>query len=327
MSTTSKSPRRVLLFAHAVGRMTFRDYAHKHNPQKFTQPQLFAGLVLKEILKLDYRKLAALLNDCSDLAAAIDLAEVPHFTTFQKAADRLLLVADVRKLLEATLALARMQRRLKSRCKLAALGGTGFEAHHVSHYFVRRCAKGGKTHQETTYRRFTKAGVVCDCQSHLILSITPGRGPAPDVPHFRAALDDALSHQPIATLVADAGYDAEHVHEYAREECGVNTFIPPLIGRPTKQKSSGFWRRRMNRYLKQSRYGQRWQVETVNSMLKRLMGSALRARTYHSQYRELRLRALTLNVLILRRRQLFDRARMSPLLSRLVTGDRCDHET
>jgi len=112
--------------------------------------------------------------------------------------------------------------------------------------------------------------------------------------------------------LADAGYDGEHVHEYAREERGVNTFIPAKIGRPTQKKLSGCRRRRMASRLHLSRYGRRWQVETVNSMLKRLMGFALRARSYHSQGRELRLRALTLNVLILRRGELFDRACLTP---------------
>ncbi len=47
--------------------------------------------------------------------------------------------------------------------------------------------------------------------------------------------------------------------------------------------------------------GPRWQCETGNSMIKRLLGSALRARTYWRQCREITLRAITLNVLILRR--------------------------
>ena len=98
----------------------------------------------------------------------------------------------------------------------------------------------------------------------------------------------------------------------AREECGVNTFIPPLIGRPTAKKPSGFWRRRMASRLHLTRYGQRWQVETVNSMLKRLLGSALRARRYHSQCRELSLRAITLNVMILRRNGVFYGAATGP---------------
>ena len=47
-------------------------------------------------------------------------------------------------------------------------------------------------------------------------------------------------------------------------------------------------------------YGQRWQIETVNSMWKRLLGSAMRVRRYGSQCREITLRAITLNVMILR---------------------------
>lgn len=109
-------------------------------------------------------------------------------------------------------------------------------------------------------------------------------------------------------MVADAGYDSERSHEYAREERGVNTFIPPLIGRPTTKGPGGFWRARMKLVLKRSGYSQRWQVETVNSMLKRLMGSALRARRYHARCRELHLRALTLNVMIIRRERIFYRA-------------------
>lgn len=36
----------------------------------------------------------------------------------------------------------------------------------------------------------------------------------------------------------------------------------------------------MKRRFDKKKYGQRWQVETVNSMIKRRLGSALRARNY-----------------------------------------------
>jgi hypothetical protein len=55
----------------------------------------------------------------------------------------------------------------------------------------------------------------------------------------------------------------------------------------------------MKRRFPKHTYGQRWQIETVFSMLKRNMGSALRARSYHSQNREIRLRVLTHNLAIL----------------------------
>jgi hypothetical protein len=48
-------------------------------------------------------------------------------------------------------------------------------------------------------------------------------------------------------------------------------------------------------------YGQRWQVETVFSMVKRLLDSALTARSYSSQNREAALRFLTHNLMILKR--------------------------
>jgi hypothetical protein len=61
----------------------------------------------------------------------------------------------------------------------------------------------------------------------------------------------------------------------------------------------GRYRKRLRRRFPSKTYGQRWQIETVISMLKRLMGSSLRARRYHSQCREIRLRVITLNVMIL----------------------------
>ena len=66
-----------------------------------------------------------MLCDAPELAAAIELKAVPHFTTFQKAADRLLLSPRVHRLLDETLRLARRGKLLPSRCRLAALDGTG----------------------------------------------------------------------------------------------------------------------------------------------------------------------------------------------------------
>jgi len=314
MSSASKSPRRVLQTALLVGQLSLPRYAHRFSPKKFTQPQLFACLVLKEFLQLDYRKLAALLVDCRDLCATIDLDVVPHFTTFQKAAQRLLLAPHAQKLLDKTIRLAQATGRVKSRVPLAAGDGSGWEAHHVSHYYVNRRASCSKYWQKTTYARFPKAGVLCDCASHLILAIVPGRGPGPDIKHFRALLDQALRRVSIDTAAFDAGYDAEHAHQYARGERGVRTLIPATIGRPTAKRLKGYWRQQMRSRLHLTRYGQRWQIETVNSMFKRLQGSALRARNYGTQFRETILRAITHNVMILRRIWVFYGACQEPFI-------------
>ena len=59
MSTTAKSPLDVLLTAHAVAVNALPAYSHRCSPKRFTQHQLFACLVLKQFLKIDYRGLTA----------------------------------------------------------------------------------------------------------------------------------------------------------------------------------------------------------------------------------------------------------------------------
>ena len=314
MGATSKSPRKVFAVGYLMGKLALPDYSHKCSPKTYTQPQLFACLVLKEFLHRDYRGIEALLKDSPDLAAVAELESIPDHSTLQKAAARLLRAPMAERLLDMTLRLAKILGMLKPTVPLAAMDGTGLESHHASDYYVRRRAKGRDFKQSLTYKHFPKAGIVCECRSHLILSIVPERGPGPDFSHFHRAFDQAQRRVRITALAADAGYDAEHNHVYARQR-GVRTLIPPLIGRPTDKPPTGYWRRTMKRVLPRSRYGQRWQAETTNSMLKRLLGSALRARTYWSQCRETVLRGLTLNIMILRRFRVFDRARTVPFSS------------
>ncbi len=60
-------------------------------------------------------------------------------------------------------------------------------------------------------------------------------------------------------------------------------------------------------------YGQRWQVETVFSMIKRNQGDALGARSYWAQNREMMLKVLTHNIgIILFVKELFYRAGQTP---------------
>jgi hypothetical protein len=301
VGTTSKSPKAVLLAAYAVGREQLRTYAHRCSPKKFTQPQLFACLVLKEFLGLDYRKLSAFLEDAPTLAQAIGLVQVPHFTTFQKAARRLLRPERAHRLLNETVKQATRQAVVAKRVKLAALDGTGFETRHISAYFVKRRAKGQKSQFQTTkYTRYPYAGIVCDCASHFVLAVVTGRGPGSDMKYFPPALRQTTDRTTVGTLLADAGFDSEHAHCLAREEYDLRTLIPPTRGRPTEKLPRGRWRRLMATRFDRRKYGQRWQAETVNSMIKRLLGSALRARKHGSQNREIVLRVLTHNIMILR---------------------------
>jgi hypothetical protein len=100
------------------------------------------------------------------------LKTVPHYTTFQKAAQRLLVTGGVRRLLDETLTVAKENGRLGSRSKLAALGGTGWEAHHVSRYYVKRRANNGKTRHETNeIRGRTRNGMGVDSTARRLTPV------------------------------------------------------------------------------------------------------------------------------------------------------------
>ena len=301
MSTTSKSPRKVSLVALDVGTEALPAYCHRFSPKVFTQPQLFACLVLKEFFKADYRGIMGILADTPGLCDAIGLKKVPHWTTLQKASRRLLCNAVVQRLLDATVARARPRRRngRRPRVKRSAVDSSGFEAHHTSHYFVKRRAKGRKDWQITTYKRFPKLALLCDCSNHMALAAIPMRGPGPDITHFERIVCQAYGRARMETLLADAGYDAEWVHCVAREDLGIRSIIPPKIGRPTETAPTGYYRRVMSERIHLTSYGQRWQVETTVSMIKRRLGSAVNARSYWSQCRALMLKAVAHNVLIL----------------------------
>lgn len=297
MPRTSKSPKKVALVAYATAKQSLPLYSRTKSPKKFTQPQLVACLVLKEFFKTDYRGIMEILEDSSDLRNVLELTHVPHYTTLQKAAHRLTQKKTLDRLMNDIIALAIGTKVMKPTVALSAIDSTGFESHHVSSYFVRRCGREHHPYQTMTYSRFPKVGIVVDCTSYLVLSGIPSWGPGPDIVHWRSAIQGALKRVILRVLTADAGYDAEHAHVFARM-LGIRSIIPNRVGRPTAKLPSGKYRRIMATRFNKKLYGQRWQVETINSVIKRRLGSFLRARTYWAQMREMMLRLFTYNVMV-----------------------------
>jgi hypothetical protein len=317
---TSKSTLTVARMALRAARDVWPDYARPKSPRKFTQPQLAACLIVKEFLRVDYRGLQARLAEWSDLRAVLGLTRVPHFTTLCAASRRLLNTGGADALLAATLALCRKAKLLPQRSRLAAIDSTGLESRHVSAYFTQRCQR----HCGHYKHRYPKLSAVCDTANHLMLGAVIDRGPKLDHAEDEATLLAALNHQKLQTLVGDAGYESERFHGLCRHDLGVRSIIPTTQrGRPRRDGQpkavTGTYQRLMQRRFPKKLYGQRWQIKTAFSMLKRNLGSALRARRYHSQSREIHLRIVTHNLMILRRhRHVLYRAGSSPPAWRAV---------
>ena len=308
MSTASKSPRKVAAVARRVGEWTFPAYSHRCSPHLFTQPQLFACLVLKAFFRTDYRGIVAYLHDLPALRRTVGLQRVPHFTTLQKAAARLLADEDdrwVKQLITHTLYVYHGDAPPPQKPHPAyvfdttAADSTGFDAGRASRYFVRRKrSKQLENIEETTYRRFAKLGLIADADSHLILATFRGRGPRPDVDQLYPTLEGMCLNALPRKLLADAGYDSEHNHEMLRQYLEIDSLIPAKAGRPTAKPPKGKFRRQMLEDFDEETYGQRWQVETVMFMLKTHLGSSVAARSEATWRDELALKAVTHNVMI-----------------------------
>lgn len=118
----------------------------------------------------------------------------------------------------------------------------------------------------------------------------------------------------IDRLLADSGYDSEPNHRMAREGLGIRSTVIYLNRRgrrPASQRKysgrrrgrprmpKGRYRRQMAKRFHRRKYGQRWQVESVISRVKRRLGSALHGRSDTARERESDLRVLTHNLMIL----------------------------
>lgn len=86
----TKSPMALARSAVQAAQKALGDYSSPYSKKQFTQPQLFAILVLKAFFRTDYRGIVALLEDFAELRKAIGLKKVPHFTTLIHAEKRLL---------------------------------------------------------------------------------------------------------------------------------------------------------------------------------------------------------------------------------------------
>jgi hypothetical protein len=315
---TCKSPRKVMVAAHELARQFMPDYSSRFSRKDFTLPQLFACLVLREHQKKSYRGVTALLEDCPDWRAEIGLSRTPDHNTLCRAFKHLIKRGRMNRMLDVMAAWGRQKGMIQGRIKPVAVDSSMFESRHVSRHFQKRqeqtarqerkkAAKALKTaanrRRSQVVKRLPKLSLAVASASHLILAARATTGAGGDQPFFEPLLRDARRRVNIHIAVADAGYDSEANHRLARQELGVRSIIPPNAGRPTAKPAPTRFRRLMQQRFKRKAdkryYGQRWQVETVNSMIKRNLGSALRAKTARRRSMELLLRVVTHNLMIM----------------------------
>jgi hypothetical protein len=318
---TSQSPRRVLSNAYQLAMKALPDHSCKFSRHDFTLAQLFACLVLREFYGLSYRRVEQLLRDSPQWLADIGINVAPDHNTLWRAFGLILKPRRVNRMLDLQARFLIKARRLRLSHKPLTLDSTCFEPHHRSSHYDRRCrhmaqdqngkepkrpgkwAKSVNASRSRSLSAMPKLSLAVASSCHLILAAKVHIGNGSDAPDFDELLFRSWKRANVKVVVADAGYDSEANHRIARYDMSVRSIIPSGIGRPTSKLPTGRWRRHMAKRFKRKAdaklYGQRAQSETVNSMIKRTQGSALRSRTPERRKKEMLLRALTHNIALL----------------------------
>jgi hypothetical protein len=281
---TEKTPlvERIAELAMRLGQRYMAEYGANTSRRDFTQRQLMTCLILRVYLKTTYRGVLDLLAASSGLRERMGLTEkLPHFTTLQKFSGRSQVLAIAQKLVAeiGQQAVAQMPEQPE-----LAMDATGLARTTVSDYFTSR--RGRK------FRRWVKVAVVVLAGSLLPVALTIDLNPTHDCVQARTLLRQTQAVVRPVKLYADAGYDAEWIHEQCREQWGVASIIP-AVPRRADGTAGGKWRSQMTpEFLQQQGYNRRWAVESFFSGLKRTIGSSLNARRPDQMLAEAALKVL-----------------------------------
>jgi hypothetical protein len=273
------------------------------------------------MLKLSYRKTEALLKDTPNWLADIGLTRAPDHNTLWRAFGKLLKGKKVSRMLDLLAELFSAERLLRLSSKPLTIDSTCYERRHRSKHYDRVCRKmklpDGEKYanrpekidpeevnraRSKKVRQLPKLAIAVDAGCHLILAARVHIGNGSDNPDFDPLLYHSWRRARVRNVVADAGYDSEKNHRIARLDMGVRSVIPPRLGRPTEKPPTTRFRRlmkqRFTRRADRKVYCQRAQSETVNSMMKRNFGDALRSILPKRRKQEMLLRSLTHDLLL-----------------------------
>lgn len=238
-------------------------YSSKRGPKKYEFWQLIAIFLYGIIYDLTYRDLEEEFLVSEVLRKALNLKDVPHYSTICKAVKRMR-EEDLRRLLEES------SKLLDVKLEILAIDSTGLREDNASYYYAKRSGK--------KRRSWIKMTVVVDVESQTILSEDVRIGPGNDGVVLREMFDKG-EIPPCEVLLADSGYDCKGNEEIA-------------IFKPIKRGGCYKSEERINFYLRWlfcriiGLYGKRWSVETVISVIKRRFGDRIKSRSPYSKFVE-----------------------------------------
>jgi len=263
-----------------VARRCVSSYGCVTSRKDFTQPQLIACLVLRAVSKNDYRGVCELLTLSPTLRRALGLEKVPHWTTLQK----FMAKSHVPQIIDAMIGQVIAEVGWTDRPTPVAVDSTGLQNGLASLHYQTRRFGGVKT-----ARKSVKVSVAVLCGVLLPAALVVDLGASPDMKQMPALMAQIEATSTPSWLLADAGYDAEWVHERCREQWNAESAIR-AIPRTRDGTIKTRWRALMRELP--AVYGLRWHAESFFSGMKRTTLATLSSRTERTLLTEAAMKVL-----------------------------------
>ncbi len=267
---------RVARIAYRLSQRVVAPYSHLKSPHRFTQPQLFACVLLMFYVRKSYRDMEEWLLACEAVCQELALKEIPDHSTLNRTYHRMRL-----KLLDT------LQRTLLDELQPSesaiAFDTTGYSPTQASLHYLARCGR--------KYDHFYKGAYAVGIDSQLILAAVSGLGPGADTgflePLRRRARRYRRSQKWV--VLADSGFDGKTVRP--------GDLIPPIRRGGVMKLPQRIERMELVLAARlDGFFGQRWKVETVNSVIKRKFGDDIRSRKPSCRSREPIVKGLIYNI-------------------------------
>jgi len=237
-----------------------------------------------------YKRYVKDLPDKTKFLEFLKLKAPPHYTALQKFAKRI-------KQTVLGLVLAMSLARTGIKKVVGGVDGTGNRANRASFYYVYRLEsfarknkkrKRGRPKKKRKVRRFIKAFPFVELRKQIPIAVLFSRRHGSEAPYFEPVAKKAMKcGKPFKEIPLDMGYDAEHVHEFIREEMNALSIIPARNEDVPVWRTQGRYRKQMKRGYSKKKYHQRSKNETVNYVVKQLMGDYVYALDWRLQNKEL----------------------------------------
>lgn len=267
--------------AHQIAKAVIKPYTHPNSPQVYTQPQLVACVLLKIYLNISYRDMEEWLAASDRLCEALELEWIPDHTTLYRAYQRL-----------REPILRQLNYLLLRHCEVVesavAVDATGLRTSKASQHYITRSGK--------KFTNWFKGFFAVGIERQFILSWCSDKGPGGlDAKHLNRLRQRA---KPFAyrvknrlewIILGDKGFDGK--------DALPTDLIPPRQARRRAKRRDRILRADLTDMARlDGFFGQRWKVETVNSVVKRLMGDVLPSRKYRHIHRDVGMKAIAYNL-------------------------------